>query len=47
MTTRLLPPSFDDIHSLKVLLLEKDLRLNEKDRCLSEKDKRISLLEEQ
>jgi transposase len=40
MTTRLLPPSFDDIHSLKALLLEKDLRLNEK-------DKRISLLKEQ
>ncbi|MFT5889587.1 MAG: hypothetical protein ACI9BO_002415 [Zhongshania sp.] len=24
MTTRLLPPSFDDIHSLNALLLEKD-----------------------
>jgi transposase len=28
MTTRLLPPSFDDIHSLKALLLEKDKRIS-------------------
>lgn len=40
MTTRLSAPSFDDIHRLKALLLEKDRRL-------TEKDKRIALLEEQ
>lgn len=40
MTTRPATSSSDDINSLKVLLLEKDRRLNEK-------EKRISLLEEQ
>ncbi|WP_320838610.1 transposase [Zhongshania sp.] len=40
MTTRLFPPSSDNIHSLKALLLEKN-------RCVNEKNMRISLLEEQ